>query len=62
MRENLVELAIKLPFEPARKQEAIKATSASFRRIARLRITQPEFQDAARQFNREILKSNDHYR
>ena len=59
---RIVGLAIKLPFEPARKQEAIDAVSPNFWRMARERIAQPEFQAAIKQFNREILKSHDHYR
>jgi len=61
-RENLVALAIKIPFEPARRQEAIEATSPNFWRIVKERIAQPEFQKAIKQFNREILKSHDYYR
>ena len=57
LKLKLVELAVKPPFEPARTQEAIDATSPSFWGIVRARIAQPKFQEAIKQFNREFLKS-----
>lgn len=54
-RKKIQPLVIaKVPFPAARLQEAIDAVSSSFWRITRERVEQPEYQEAWKQFQREM--------